>query len=218
MRKECSVTLKPEMSVGEHQLLLSVLRLQAGRGKHLEIGTAAGGSLCAMLGSFSEKERPQFVVVDPMAYFPSQMDTVKRNLREHHLDPALVDFRIATSVTAFRQAETQHEEFGFILVDGCHKIRSVMNDLKWLSLLNVGGVVCFHDFLPKNPGVWLAVRRFLKRHQNYEVIGQVGSLLAVKKTAASIRPEVTALDQLYARLLYLPLQIERKLTKFRRAA
>lgn len=216
--RECATTLKPEMSADEHALLTTVLQQPVRKGQHLEIGTAAGGTLCAMLQTFRATERPKFVVVDPMAYFPHQLDTVVRNLREHQLDPYSIDFRVADSRTAFEQAASRKESFDFILVDGCHKILSVIEDLKWLRLLNVGGVVCFHDFTPKHRGVWLAVNRLLSGWKNYEVIGQAGSLLAVRKNVASLRPEMSATDLWYARAWYVPLQIERKLQKLRRAA
>ncbi len=216
--RECATTLKPEMSANEHALLTSVLKQPVRKGQHLEIGTAAGGTLCAMLQAFRATERPRFVVVDPMAYFPHQLDAVVRNLREHQLDPYSIDFRVSDSRTAFQQAAARRESFDFILVDGCHKILSVIEDLKWLRLLNAGGAVCFHDFTPKHRGVWLAVNRLLSGWKNYEVIGQADSLLAVRKSAESTRPEMTAADLWYARAWYVPLQVERKWHKFRRAA
>ena len=216
--RECAVTLQPEMSSEEHTLLLSVLRTPVRGGQHLEIGTAAGGTLCAMLQAFPATERPRFVVVDPMTYFPHQLDAVVRNLREHRLDPYSIDFRVATSQAAFHEAASRRETFDFILIDGCHKILSVIEDLKWLRLLNVGGTVCFHDFTPKHRGVWVAVKRLLERRPNYRIIEQAGSLLALQKTAQSQRPEVTFADEWHARAWYLPLQIERKWHKLRRAA
>jgi hypothetical protein len=78
--------------------------------------------------------------------------------------------------------------------------------------------VCFHDFTPKHRGVWLAVNRLLEGWPNYERIGHAESLLALRKTGPSARREVTAADEWYARAWYLPLQIERKWRKLRRAA
>lgn len=212
--RECARSLQAEMSPAEHELLLSVLRRSGRRGLHLEVGTAAGGTLCTMLQSFPATERPRFVVIDPMTYFPQQLDTVVRNLLQHQLDPQGVDFRVATSRAAFQAAATSRETFDFMLIDACHKILSVTEDLKWLRLLNVGGIACFHDFTPKFRGVWLAVRRLLKGWKNYEVIGHAGSLLAVRKTSASTVPEVTLADEWYARTWYMPLQIERKWQKW----
>ncbi|OYW22698.1 MAG: hypothetical protein B7Z55_04335, partial [Planctomycetales bacterium 12-60-4] len=78
--RACATTLAAEMTPAEHELLLATLRGLGGHGLHLEIGTAAGGTLCAMLGAFSDASRPPFVVVDPMRYFPQQLDLVRKNL------------------------------------------------------------------------------------------------------------------------------------------
>lgn len=215
--RRCATTLEAEMTAAEHELLLQALQQAPADGLRLEIGTAAGGTLCAMLEALPADHR-QFVVVDPMKYFPHQLDTVRKNLRDHHLDPGLIDFRVSTSDQAFADAEARHETYGFMLIDGCHKIRSVTIDLKWTRLLAVGGVVCFHDVTPTLRGVWLAVQRFVSRHPNYEVIAQADSLLALRKTAASVSAEIDRSDEWYARMWYLPLQLERKWMKLRRAA
>lgn len=216
--RRCATTLEAEMTVAEHSLLRKVLSEQNGTGSYLEIGTAAGGTLCMMLEALPAASRDRFVVVDPMKYFPDQPNLVRRNLQEHGFDPDLVDFRMMTSDEAIGAAEQQREAFDFMLIDGCHKIRSVTIDLKWTRLLSVGGCVAFHDYTPKHRGVWLAVNRFLASHRNYTVVDQADSLLVVRKTTASRRPEVSASDEWYAKAWYLPLQIERKWHKFRRAA
>lgn len=216
--RECATTLIPEMRASEHGLLLETLVSLAGRRRHLEIGTAAGGTLCAMMGAFPNSQRPQFVVVDPMKYFPNQFDAIQKNLREHQLDPSQVDFRAASSAHAFPEAASRGDEFDFILVDGCHRIESVTLDLKWTRLLAVGGVVCFHDYEPGSPGVKLAVDRFLRKHSNYQVEKQVESLLVVRKKALSTTPEVDVTDLLYAQCWKLPHRILRKVKRWNRAA
>lgn len=216
--RRCATTLEAEMTAAEHNLLCQTLRELGRTGRHLEIGTAAGGTLCTMLQTFPEQQRPPFVVVDPMQYFPNQLELVRKNLADHGLDPQAVEFRVGTSASVLPEAAARNDAFDFILIDGCHKIRSVTTDLKWTRLLNVGGVVCFHDYTTQLRGVWLAVNRFLQQHPNYERVAQADSLLVVRKTAASPQPEVSAADELYARAWYLPLQIERKWRKFRKAA
>ncbi len=216
--RRCATTLEAEMTPAEHDLLLQTLQQQGCEGLHLEIGTAAGGTLCAMLQAFPPADRPPFVVVDPMQYFPQQRALVEKNLWGHGLNPQEVDFRVTTSAAAFVEAAARQEAYRFMLIDGCHKIRSVMTDLKWTRLLAVGGIVCFHDYTPQHRGVWLAVNRFLSRHRGYEKVAQADSLLVVRKTAASTALEVSPADEWYAKAWYVPLQIERKWNKLRRAA
>src|SRR5581483_249024 len=102
--RACATTLQPEMSPQEHAFLLHLLQSHGKTGRHLEIGTAAGGTLCAMLNAFAPAHRPPFSVVDPMRYFPDQLGTVRRNLMAHGLDPDGVDFRVGTSEELFPSA------------------------------------------------------------------------------------------------------------------
>ena len=216
--RECATTMAAEMSSAEHQLLIESLVSLAGRRLHLEIGTAAGGTLCAMLGAFPAQDQPRFAVVDPLKYFPNQLETIQRNLREHQLDPEKVEFRAATSATAFPEAERAGDQFDFILVDGCHRIENVMCDLKWGRLLAPGGLICFHDYAPKFPGVKMSVDRLLKKHPNYVIEGHADTLLVVRKTAPSRTPEVDLSDEWYAKFWSVSHRVTRKINRWKRAA
>jgi len=215
--RRCATTLEAEMTAAEHEFLLHTILHERFRGKHLEIGTAAGGTLLRMMHCYEDACRPDFVVVDPMKYFPDQLNTVRRNLRDHQLDPERVDFRLQTSIDAFAEAAARKEQFDFMLIDGCHKVMAVMQDLRWTRLLNVGGIVCLHDYTWQHKGVFLAVNRFLASHPNYAVIGRADSLIAIRKQRPSPHPEVTRANHIYSMLLYLPLQVERKIKKHSRA-
>jgi predicted O-methyltransferase YrrM len=216
--RECATTLAAEMSTAEHQLLVESLVSLSGQGLHLEIGTAAGGTLCAMMAAFPADKCPKFVVIDPLKYFPNQLETIQRNLRDHHLDASKVEFRASSSAKAFPKAAAQHDEFDFILVDGCHRISSVMLDLKWTRLLKAGGLICFHDYKPKFPGVQMSVDRLLRRHPNYVIEGQADSLLVVRKRSASRSVEIDLSDEWFARFWSVSHRVTRKLKRLYRAA
>jgi len=213
--RECAVTLAAEMRPEEHAFLKEVLRGAAHPGKHLEIGTAAGGTLCHMLQCFPAATRPPFVVVDPMGYFPQQLETVQKNLRQSGLDPAAVDFRVQTSAAAFATAAQRGETFDFILIDGAHRILPVTGDLRWTRLLAVGGVVCLHDYDPYFPGVFRPANNFMRTHPNFEKIGVGGTILALRKIAVSPRPEVRLGNWIHAYFWHTPLHIQRKLQQRR---
>jgi len=206
-------TRAAEMTSEELACLTTLLGRRQFPGRHLEIGTAAGGTLCAMLGCFPLGHVPRFVVVDTMRYFPDQLEVVRDNLRAHGYDPDAVEFRIATSDSAFRQAEAAREKFDFMLIDGAHKIRYVTQDLRWTRLLSVGGRVCFHDYAPRCPGVVMAVDHFLKGWSNYQRESLAGSLLVLEKTAESVVPEITGGDLLRANVWSPWLQLQASLRK-----
>lgn len=212
--RRCETTLEAEMTPEESAYLRELLTASRRGGPHLEVGTAAGGTLCHMMACYPNTARPRFVVVDSMNYFPQQAEIVRNNLTQHGLPADTVDFRISASDHAFQEATRRGDKFDFMLIDACHKIRAVTNDLKWTRLLNVNGLVCLHDYTAKFPGVMLAADRFLARNSNYEVAGQAGSLLAIRKTAESSRREVSLSDSAFGLIMSLPLAMERKFRKW----
>ncbi|MDB4458975.1 class I SAM-dependent methyltransferase [bacterium] len=197
-KRPSATTLDPEMSVEELSGMKGWLLSNQLKGTHLEIGTAAGGTLCFMMECFTAENRPPFSVVDTMSYFDDQIEIVKRNLSNHDLDANSVDFRTMASAEAFAQADAKQEKFDFILVDASHKIRHVMNDLRWMRLLNVGGIACFHDYIPVFKGVRWPIDRFLKRNSHFVRVGQAGSLLCIRKEREAASLEVTASDRFWS--------------------
>ncbi len=208
-----ATTLKPEMTDEELSGMKTWLQSGSQKGRHLEIGTAAGGTLCFMMKCFEAEARPAFAVVDTMGYFDGQLDIVKRNLSQNGLDARQVDFRIMSSAEAFAISEAESERFDFILVDASHKIRHVMADLRWLRLLNVGGLACFHDYAAQFKGVRWPIDRFLKCNPQFSRVGLVGSLLCIRRGTKSVRPEVTLFDRAWALLWSPMLQLDLSLQK-----
>ena len=211
--RPCATTLDPEMTAEELTTLDRWIRERSLAGDHLEIGTAAGGTLCFLMSRYAASARPKFSVVDTMAYFEDQLGTVKRNLEDHELDSGSVDFRIASSETAFARAEAAGERFDFILVDASHKIRHVMNDLRWLRLLQVGGLACFHDYGTIFKGVTWPLDRIIRRNPQFQRLGVGGTLLGLRKIGEPRQPVVTPADRLWASIMAPLLQWEQSLLK-----
>ncbi len=198
--RQAATTLDSEMSPNEIAFLTSLIRKHAFTGKHLEIGTAAGGTLCLMIKAAS-KTQPLFVAVDPMTYFQDQANVVRKNLKNNGIDPASVDIRETRSNLALRAAERKGETFDLILIDAAHKIKYVMQDLRWARLLNPNGILLLHDYHPQTKDVVLPVNRFLKRYKSYQIIGRADSLLAIQKKSKSKKKEVSSTDYLYSWLM-----------------
>ena len=212
--RTCATTWEAEMSPAEQQFLRDLLTRERLAGTHLEIGTAAGGILCHLMRCYDDSARPKFAVVDPMTYFDDQVQIVRGNLEKHGLSTDDVDFRTMTSRQAFDDASRRGETYDFILIDASHRVVSVMADLRWTRLLSAEGIVCLHDYQAKFPGVQMSVDRFLTRNSNYEVIGCADSLIAIRKRMAG-RREIQPLDHAYSLWLYLPLELHRKVHKWR---
>ena len=66
-------------------------------------------------------------------------------------------------------------------------------------MLEPGGYVCIHDCKPKFPGVKWAVRWFLWRNRNYQLVGLAGSLAVLQKGGVPTMRESGAFDLAAAR-------------------
>jgi predicted O-methyltransferase YrrM len=217
--RDCATSLQSELAEDELELLLLTLREKAPKGNVLEIGTAAGGTLWQMIKALRDVvESPKMVVLDPMNYFPRQNDIVKENLLEHGIDSSRVDFRVKYSGEAYEIAQSKQEKFDLIFIDGNHKCRYVMQDLHWLSLLEVKGIVAFHDYGFAHKGVKKAVDIFLKKNKNYVRKAHVRELLIIEKIAPSHFQEVSSLDHCSAYLYTHLYQLERSIRKRLRAS
>jgi predicted O-methyltransferase YrrM len=198
-----ATTLEPEISAEEMAALQRALHAQRLSGPHLEIGTAAGGTLRELMRSYPTENRPRFVVVDPMTYFPDQLSIVRRNLASVGIDADSVNFRISSSWSAFWAAERAGERYSFMFIDGSHKAHRVMQDICWARLLEPGGLLCFHDYTPRLPGVVFAVDRLRAASPNYKIVEKAGSMVVLRKAAASAKPEVSRSDLLLAQVVNL---------------
>jgi predicted O-methyltransferase YrrM len=189
-------TLAPEMTEDESACLDKLIKHGLVEGAHIEIGTAAGGSLCRMISAHGRYESRSFVVVDPMTYFPGQLRAVQRNLSRHGIPLDVVDIRRATSRDAREGSIKLGETFAFILIDGNHDRLHVMHDLLWTRQLLPGGIVCLHDFSCQYRGVQRAVRSLLRRHPDaYEMIELTGSLVSIRKLQSQLSRSEFAISE-----------------------
>lgn len=211
--RACAETLEPETSPAELAALTDLLKGAGLDGRHLEIGTAAGGTLRELLASYPADRRPPFVVIDPMSYFPDQLGTVRRNLAERGVDPDGVEFRVGFSQDEFPKAAARGERFQFVFIDGDHSATGVMRDMMWARLLEVGGYLCLHDVGPRSPDVLWVVARFLRKYPNYEKVAHVGTMLALRKRAPSAEPEISGLDRLLAHPVKMGIKWRRSLRR-----
>ena len=101
--RECAKTLKPELTQDELESIVNVLSKRNLKNNHLEVGTAAGGTLCEIINHYkkSKEHVPKFKVIDSMKYFPDQFKTIKENLKLNGIDDVLVDFYQKSSNKAY---------------------------------------------------------------------------------------------------------------------
>lgn len=178
-------SLASELTSGELEGLLNSLRELPDLKRILEVGTAAGGTLCEIIRVIDEElGRPQieFCVVDTFQYFQNHEAVWRDNLTGRGTDPDRVTVWKGESSRIYLQLKRENSPlFSFILIDAGHKLKDVIRDTRWLELLEVGGLAAFHDYSPKFPGVRRAVDVFLARNPEFEVENLVGSLLFIRR-------------------------------------
>ena len=180
--RNCASTLESEITRLEMNSILNVLLKKKFVGTHLEIGTAAGGTLCQIISCYQKMGYiPPFMVIDPMKYFPFQFEKICKNLEDYSINPSSVEFIKCTSREAYLKKHVKETFLDFILVDGSHKIRYVTQDLMWSNYLRTGGILCAHDYSPDYPGVYSSINRFLDKNKNYKILSQVDNLLIIEK-------------------------------------
>lgn len=213
--RDCATSLVSELSSNELVCLIDFLVNKKLKGIHLEIGTAAGGTLCKLMSSYRDELHscPNFIVVDPLKYFPNQYEKILENLSNHNLASSSVEFMKLSSNDAFLAFSQTPRSLDFILIDGNHKANYVMEDLRWAKYINAGGILCLHDYGIPQKGVKLTTDRFLRKNPHYKILKQVEQLLIIEKTRSTSQPEVNLLDIFYSKVLALKIQFEKSLRK-----
>jgi hypothetical protein len=194
-----ATTLESECSAPERALLRDMLNTHDLRDRHLEIGTAAGGTLKELIGLYGDRAAgPAFCVIDPLTYYPDQRAIIARNLRAAGIDPGRVQFWQGVTGDFLARERLGGGRFDFVFIDGDHRAYPVMVDLQWADLVNPGGFVCLHDSSEKFPGVTWAIARFLRNCPAFEKVGQVETLVVLRKIAPQGRPCVSRGDLIAA--------------------
>ena len=211
-------TLASELGADELVSLRSALmslRAAGILGVHVEIGTAAGGTLVEMLKVFGAGARPPFWVVDTMTYFRNQLATVKRNLSNYGLTSDGIRFWVMMSGRAFVEARRDPPRVVFLFIDADHELHGVTRDLQWTHFLVPGGLLAMHDYAPGSrlSGVTLAADRFLARNPHFEKLSLTNSLLIMRKKVAVERMEVNALEVCRAEVLRQIIKLRRSVAK-----
>ena len=204
--------LTSELSDNEFSYLMQFLKDEGLRGDHMEIGTASGGTLWNLIKNYSD-DVPHFVVIDPMNYFPDQLSLIKKNLRNNGVDPDIVEFRVSSSDAALKNVGEGGERYDFIFIDGSHKLKYVMKDLRWTRYLATGGILCLHDYHSNTKGVMLAADSFLEKYPNYQKIKLIDRLMIIRKTGETPCAEVSTMDIVYANIMTLLIQLRRSIEK-----
>jgi hypothetical protein len=151
-------------------------------GNFLEVGTAAGGTLVEIIKAAKKVSRDsRFFILDTFTYYENQKEKVLQNLKIHGHTEASVTLWEGTSEQYLRLQDNRSPQFQFMFIDGDHRASYVQKDLEWLNYLSVGGVVCFHDYCPRFPGVVWSVDRIFSYSSSFEVVAKCDTIIALRR-------------------------------------
>lgn len=216
MSRESAITLKSEMTDAEVYSIKNAIKDSKLTGLHIEIGTAAGGTLCEILKCYQNELKvvpPQFIIIDPLTYFDDQYEKICLNLQNNGLSRNNITFEKNKSSVAFRNLSTHACEIEFILIDGNHKINHFVGDLRFSRYLKAGGLLLIHDYSKSFKGIHSATNNFLNRYTNYEVLSHVDCLIILRKKSISNSIEISPLTLLSAHFRNLMDQVLNSLRK-----
>ena len=214
--RECAQTRESELSQQALDALVTELKNRKFSGNHLEIGTAAGGTLKTILGMYSDLHQKigQFFVVDPMTYFPDQYQIVVENIKSNpKIQLEKVEFIQMKSDEAFRSIQGKAiSQLDFILIDGAHKIKYVAQDVRWVDRLNQGGLLCFDDYHAGFDGVDYVVDKIVLESGLFKQVFYVDRLLCLEKVESG-RKAISTHQLIVSHLLHPIFQLIASLRK-----
>ena len=219
MVRRSAITLESECHIEERCLLLRIISENTFTDRHMEIGTAAGGTLKELIGAYAGRDYcPEFIVIDKLTYYAQQYSKICQNLKLAGIDPSSVAFWKGTTEDFLHRERLNGGSFDFILVDASHWHYPVTVDLQWGELLRQNGVICLHDYSERFPGVIWAVDRFLKRNKHFELFEHVRTMVALRKLSEDNSAVIGRSDLPLARIVQWQSRRARKLRKILRKA
>ena len=211
--RQSGIDLSSECTLAERSCISDAVKTLEVGGNFLEIGTAAGGTLKEIIKTVdSINLEAKFFVLDPFTYFPNQIEKVHQNLLNSKIDVGRVEFWQGITDSQFPITVKQGLSFKFIFIDGDHKAYPVMNDLRWMELLEVGGVACFHDYCDKFPGVAWSLNHFLSKNDEFNMILEAETLRVIRRDGEKIVP-VNRLDLFKSKIMQIYLRLRRSIRK-----
>ena len=211
--RACAETFESELGLDALEALKRTIKTSDLKGLHVEIGTAAGGTIREIISSYEDElDCPDFLVVDPMNYFPNQLETVRKNISGLHA-AGKVQFIVETGGSAYKLFQKDSRAISFLLIDGSHKVKYVCQDAQWINNVEVGGLVCFDDFDCGFIGVDWVVKRYVLPTGCFEHLGYHGRLLLLRRIKAGRTPVVSAFDLALSYVLHPIFQLRTSILK-----
>ncbi len=177
------LTLAALLSGPELNRLYDLARNVDGTGAVVEIGTMAGGSAVALALGARDSGRSSVYTIDI-----TPRPEVREHLEQHGVADLVTVINMDSRDVATNWGSLTGGNTGIRLlwIDGDHTYGGVWSDiLHWRDYLDPGGVICFHDYSERFPGVIRAVYEHVVSSGGFHDFQRVDSIVsAVKKPVA----------------------------------
>lgn len=175
-----SLTLAALLSGGELNRLYELARDVDGSGTVVEIGTMAGGSAVALALGARDSGRSSVYTIDI-----TPRPEVREHLEQHGVADLVTVINMDSKDVANNWGSLTGGNTGIRLlwIDGDHTYEGVWRDiLHWRDHLEPGGVICFHDYSERFPGVIRAVYEHVVSSRGFHDFKLVDSIFSAVKS------------------------------------
>jgi len=150
-----------------------------GTGCVVEIGTMAGGTAVALALASRDSGRGLTYTIDVVAR-PEVHDVLDAHGVSNLVNVITISSK--TAATNWRALAGPSTSIRLLWIDGDHRYDGVWTEiLHWQDYLEPGGIICFHDYDSKFPGVVRAVYEYVVSSPLYHDFRRVDSILSAVK-------------------------------------
>lgn len=171
-------------SIGDAQIRKLFWWARATEGSAVEIGSFYGRSTAVIALGFkiAEKDGKVFAV-DPHASRVSRYDFFLENLEKSGVRDWVVPVRERSEIVIRQRIpkELFDTKISLLFIDGQHTYEQLKMDLAWVDIVCRGGVIAFHDYTKKYPGIVKAITEYQETHHTMYQHELLGSMVLFKK-------------------------------------
>ncbi|MFA7218508.1 MAG: class I SAM-dependent methyltransferase [Dehalococcoidales bacterium] len=171
-------------SIGNNQIRALFRWARVCDGNAVEIGSFYGRSTAVIAHGLKIAENGGKVfAVDPHASRVSRFDFFLENLKKSGIRDRVIPVRERSEIVLKQRQpkELFDTKIGLLFIDGQHTYEQLKMDLGWVDLVYRGGVIAFHDYTEKYPGIVKAITEYQETHHEMYQYELLGSMIIFKK-------------------------------------